>query len=104
MTERVRIEIADHVAVVTLTRPDKHNALDVAMFDGIIGAAERLRSEPGVRAVVLHGDGPSFCSGLDVVSIMQSGGGPAASPTASATRCPTTSSARPMTGRRCRCR
>jgi enoyl-CoA hydratase/carnithine racemase len=75
--ERVRIEIADHVAVVTLTRPDKHNALDVAMFDQIIAAAERLRSEPGVRAVVLHGDGPSFCSGLDVVSIMQSGGGPA---------------------------
>jgi enoyl-CoA hydratase/carnithine racemase len=75
--ERVRIEIADHVAVVTLTRPDKHNALDVAMFDQIIAAADRLRSEPGVRAIVLHGDGPSFCSGLDVVSIMQSGGGPA---------------------------
>jgi enoyl-CoA hydratase/carnithine racemase len=74
---RVRVEIDDHVAVVTLTRPDKHNALDVAMFDQIIGAAERLRSEPGVRAVVLHGDGPSFCSGLDVVSIMQSGGGAA---------------------------
>jgi enoyl-CoA hydratase/carnithine racemase len=77
MTERVRIEIADHVAVVTLTRPDKHNALDVAMVDGILSAAERLRTEPGIRAVVLHGDGPSFCSGLDVVSIMQSGGGPA---------------------------
>jgi enoyl-CoA hydratase/carnithine racemase len=74
---RVQIEIAHHVAVVTLSRPDKHNALDVAMFDGILGAAQRLRSEPGVRAVVLHGDGPSFCSGLDVVSIMQSGGGPA---------------------------
>jgi enoyl-CoA hydratase/carnithine racemase len=72
--QRVRIEIADHVAVVTLSRPDKHNALDIAMFDQIIAAAERLRSQPGVRAVVLHGDGPSFCSGLDVVSIMQSGG------------------------------
>ena len=72
--ERVRIEIADHVAVVTLARPDKHNALDIAMFDQIIAAAERLRSQPGVRAVVLHGEGPSFCSGLDVGSIMQSGG------------------------------
>jgi enoyl-CoA hydratase/carnithine racemase len=76
--QQVRIEIADHVAVVTLSRPDKHNALDVAMFDQIIGAAERLRSEPGVRAVVLHGDGPSFCSGLDVASILQAGGDPAA--------------------------
>jgi enoyl-CoA hydratase/carnithine racemase len=74
-TPRVRVEVADHVAVVTLTRADKHNALDVAMFEQIIAAAQRLGSEPGVRAVVLHGDGPSFCSGLDVVSIMAAGGG-----------------------------
>jgi enoyl-CoA hydratase/carnithine racemase len=70
MSERVSIEIADHVAVVTLTRPDKHNALDAAMFQGIIDAAEEVAVEPGVRAVVLHGDGPSFCSGLDVASFM----------------------------------
>ena len=74
-TPRVRVEVADHVAVVTLTRADKHNALDVAMFEQIIAAAERLGTEPGVRAVILHGDGPSFCSGLDVVSIMAAGGG-----------------------------
>jgi enoyl-CoA hydratase/carnithine racemase len=68
--QRVAIEIADHVAVVTLTRPEKHNALDIAMFEAIGAAAERLASEPGVRAVVLHGDGPSFCSGLDVAGVM----------------------------------
>lgn len=68
-SDRVRIEVSDHVALVTLTRPDKHNALDVAMFEGIIGATERLMSEPGVRAVVLHGDGASFCSGLDLMSL-----------------------------------
>ena len=73
--QRVKIEVCDHVAVVTLTRPDKHNALDVAMFEAIIAAAGRLAEEPGVRAVVLHGDGPSFCSGLDVMSIMASGDG-----------------------------
>jgi enoyl-CoA hydratase/carnithine racemase len=73
--QRVRIEIADHVAVVTLTRPEKHNALDVPMFEAILAAAGRVGSEPGVRAVVLHGDGPSFCSGLDVMSIMASGNG-----------------------------
>jgi len=72
VSDRVRIEVDDHVAVVTLTRADKHNALDVAMFEAIIDAAGRLMSEPGVRAVVLHGDGPSFCSGLDVASIMAS--------------------------------
>ena len=68
--ERVAIEIADHVATVTLTRPEKHNALDVAMFDAITAAAERVAAEPGVRAVVLHGEGPSFCSGLDVAGVM----------------------------------
>jgi enoyl-CoA hydratase/carnithine racemase len=73
--ERVQIEVADHVATVTLTRADKHNALDVPMFEGIIEAAQRLRAEPGVRAVVLRGDGPSFCSGLDVMSVMSAGQG-----------------------------
>jgi enoyl-CoA hydratase/carnithine racemase len=68
--QRVRVEIEDHVAVVTLTRPDKHNALDVPMFEGIIGAAERVAAETGVRAVVLHGAGPSFCSGLDIMSML----------------------------------
>ncbi len=69
-SERVRIEVRDHVATVTLTRPDKHNALDAGMFEGIAAAALRLRTEPGVRAVVLHGEGKSFCSGLDVASFM----------------------------------
>jgi enoyl-CoA hydratase/carnithine racemase len=73
--QRVSVAVADHVATVTLTRADKHNALDVAMFEQIIGAADRLATESGVRAVVLHGDGPSFSSGLDVVSIMAAGNG-----------------------------
>ena len=68
--ERVRISVEDHVAVVTLTRPDKHNALDAAMFEGILGAAEEVGNAPGVRAVVLHGEGPSFCSGLDIAGFM----------------------------------
>ena len=68
--ERVAIEISDHVATVTLTRPEKHNALDVAMFEAVSAAAERVAGEPGVRAVVLHGEGPSFCSGLDVAGVM----------------------------------
>ncbi len=67
---RVAIAVADHVAEVRLTRPDKHNALDAAMFQGIVGAIEQVAATPGVRAVVLHGEGPSFCSGLDIASLM----------------------------------
>ena len=68
--ERVRVEVADHVATVRMVRGDKHNALDAGMFTGLVAAAARLREEPGVRAVVLHGEGKSFCSGLDVASFM----------------------------------
>jgi enoyl-CoA hydratase/carnithine racemase len=67
---RVQVELAGHVATVTLNRPDKHNALDVPMLDGILAAAEQVAREPGVRAVVLHGAGPSFCSGLDIAGVM----------------------------------
>jgi enoyl-CoA hydratase/carnithine racemase len=73
--QRVRVEIAEHVATVALSRPEKHNALDIPMFDGILAAAEQVRSAPGVRAVVLHGEGPSFCSGLDIVSVMSAQNG-----------------------------
>ena len=71
--DRVSVEIADHVATVTLSRPEKHNALDLPMFEAIIAAAEHVAGEPGVRAVVLHGEGPSFCSGLDFASVMAAG-------------------------------
>ncbi|MGH2871882.1 MAG: crotonase/enoyl-CoA hydratase family protein [Solirubrobacteraceae bacterium] len=68
--QRVRVAVDGHVAIVTLARPERHNALDLAMFDGIRAAAEQVAGEPGVRAVVLHGDGASFCSGLDIQSII----------------------------------
>jgi enoyl-CoA hydratase/carnithine racemase len=71
--QRARVEVSDHVATVTLTRPEKHNALDLEMFQAIIDAAEQVSGEPRVRAVVLHGEGPSFCSGIDVASLMSLG-------------------------------
>jgi enoyl-CoA hydratase/carnithine racemase len=72
---RVRVSVEDHVAVVTFSRPEKHNALDGPMFDAILGAAEQVRATPGVRAVVLHGEGKSFCSGLDLASMLSSSQG-----------------------------
>jgi enoyl-CoA hydratase/carnithine racemase len=68
--DRVRTELADHVVLVTMARPEKHNALDIPMFDGLVAAAERVAAEQTARAVVLHGEGPSFCSGLDVAGVM----------------------------------
>lgn len=63
------------VATVTMVRADKHNALDQAMFEGLRDAAAQLADDTGVRAVVLRGEGKSFCSGLDVASFMSGQGG-----------------------------
>jgi enoyl-CoA hydratase/carnithine racemase len=66
MTEqRVTVEITDGVADVRLARPDKRNALDGAMFAALVTTGEQLKIAPGVRAVVLSGEGPDFCAGLD---------------------------------------
>jgi enoyl-CoA hydratase/carnithine racemase len=74
--QRVSVTITEGVADVLLNRPDKRNALDPAMFAGLVAAGERLKSEPGVRAVVLSGAGPDFCAGLDFGSFraMRDGG------------------------------
>lgn len=73
--QRVLVEVGEHVATVTLSRPEKHNALDPPMFEAIVGAAEQVARTPGIRCVVLHGAGPSFCSGLDLASLMSLDGG-----------------------------
>ncbi len=70
---RVDVTIADHVADVRLDRPGKHNALDYEMFAAINAAIDEVAAEPSVRAVVLHGAGPSFCSGLDLAGFAASG-------------------------------
>ena len=66
---------ADGVATVTMVRSDKHNALDQPMFEGLMNAAAQLADDASVRAVVLHGEGKSFCSGLDIASFMAGEGG-----------------------------
>ena len=53
------------VADVRLTRPDKLNALDAPMVEGIVAAGEQVGSDPTVRVVVLSGEGRGFCAGLD---------------------------------------
>jgi enoyl-CoA hydratase/carnithine racemase len=72
---RVRVDHDAGVAHVRLTRPDKRNALDGAMFLAIAAAGERLKNDSSVRAVVVSGDGPSFCAGLDFGSFQAMGSG-----------------------------
>lgn len=66
MSTRVQTSIDNHVAEVLLNRPEKHNALDMEMFDELAAAGERLSAERSVRAVVLAGAGDNFCAGIDL--------------------------------------
>jgi enoyl-CoA hydratase/carnithine racemase len=68
VADRVVWTIAEGVADVRLNRPDKLNALDMAMFTALADTAAELAATPAVRAVVLSGEGRSFCAGLDLTA------------------------------------
>jgi enoyl-CoA hydratase/carnithine racemase len=74
MSDRVTCTIEGGVADVRLNRAEKMNALDGAMFTGLVETGERLKTEPGVRAVVLSGEGRAFCAGLDFSSFQAMAG------------------------------
>ena len=63
--DRVTVTISDGIADVRLDRADKRNALDPAMFDAIAKAGNDLVTNREIHAVVLSGNGNSFCAGLD---------------------------------------
>ena len=71
--ERATVTVDSGIAEVRLNRPSKHNGLDPAMFDAVVAAGESLREDNTVRVVILSGEGPSFCAGLDL-SELASGG------------------------------
>lgn len=69
---RVSVDIdATGVAIVTMRRGAHHNALDDEMIAALLKSAEQIKSNPEVRAVILQGEGESFCAGLDVKHYLQ---------------------------------
>src|SRR6478609_2353957 len=74
MSDRVSVTVDGGVADVRLNRPEKMNALDPAMFDGLVETGEALKADPAVRAVVLSGEGRAFCAGLDFGSFQAMAG------------------------------
>jgi methylglutaconyl-CoA hydratase len=55
------------IAVLTLQRAEKRNALNVVLLQQLASAVEHLKQDPGCRVLILRGDGPVFCAGLDLV-------------------------------------
>ncbi len=68
MSDPIRLEIEGGIAVITLARPEKLNALDEAMIAGLAIAAERIDAHGSVRAAILTGEGKGFCAGGDIAA------------------------------------
>jgi enoyl-CoA hydratase/carnithine racemase len=64
------LDDATGVATITLNRPERLNALTFEIYDELRTSFRRLSTEPGVRAIVITGNGKAFCSGGDVHDII----------------------------------
>ncbi len=64
--DTLALRMEQHVAWVALNRPDKANAMNEAMWSELQQCFEWADSEPGVRVVVLCGEGKNFCAGIDL--------------------------------------
>lgn len=72
MSQPVSYEVVDRVAIVTIDRPEKRNAMSMAVFDGLLEAGERAGRESaqdgGVGAVLVRGAGGVFSAGIDIAT------------------------------------
>jgi enoyl-CoA hydratase/carnithine racemase len=64
--QALRYDVVDGLATITLSRPDKRNAMDRRMFEELAEAAHLASEAQDVRGVMVAGDGPSFCAGIDL--------------------------------------
>lgn len=65
MTDTVLVHQSGPVAEVVLNRPSKHNAVSLDVIEGLARIGEQIKADSTVRAVILRGEGPNFCSGID---------------------------------------
>ncbi|MDT0377991.1 enoyl-CoA hydratase-related protein [Streptomyces sp. DSM 42041] len=66
MSDTVLYDVTEGLATVTLNRPDAMNALDTATKEALRDGLRRAADDPGVRAVLLTGNGRAFCVGQDL--------------------------------------
>lgn len=89
----VTFAFKDHIAVITLNRPEKRNALNFQAYDELEAALRFASHHDDVRCAIVTGADPAFCSGDDVVEIMATPQ-PEPKPLVSTVRHPVTPAAR----------
>ena len=65
-TDKIRINIDNHIAHVILTQPEKHNAFDDSVIMDLTNAFDLVTKDPNIRVLVLGGEGKSFSAGADL--------------------------------------
>jgi enoyl-CoA hydratase len=70
MESPVLFSVENHVATITLNRPERRNAINQALLSGFYGALERVSGDDTIRAAIITGNGKSFCSGIDLEAIL----------------------------------
>ncbi|MCH2191333.1 MAG: crotonase/enoyl-CoA hydratase family protein [Gammaproteobacteria bacterium] len=65
INDRFEINVKNHIAYVSITRPQKMNAIDRKTFEAIPQVDAALRADKSIRCVILSGQGGNFCAGLD---------------------------------------
>lgn len=66
LADEVLGDVRDGIATITLNRPDKRNAMNGALLDGLRAWFDRLEGDRAVRVVVVRAAGPAFCAGMDL--------------------------------------
>lgn len=74
MIDLVTYENRGQAAVLTLNRPERRNAVDVAMCDALRAALSRLDADPAARTGILTGAGGVFCAGMDLQAFLEGHG------------------------------
>ena len=71
MTEHVRVERSDGVLAITLARPERRNAITVAMYAALAEAIEGAVDESAIRLITIRGEGEDFTAGNDLADFLQ---------------------------------
>ena len=70
MSEHIRVETGGGVRAITLARPERRNAITVAMYAALADAIEGAASDPAIRLITIRGHGEDFCAGNDLADFL----------------------------------
>src|SRR5215470_17972364 len=73
--EVLKVSRQQNYAVLTLNRPEKRNALNQPMIEALNRTLIELEGDKEIRALLLRGEGASFCAGVDLKEVDEQGGG-----------------------------